>query len=161
MVNSSETLLRPIVDSSTKIRVQSSIGVRVQIGTMLIMQDQVLTASGGLTIITEPNRVISNIRANGLVVSLSTADYKVGGSSPGLGISFSIVILIGNELELMSRWKAIGYKTRWLRGNALDHQPESRERGAGSNPVRCDKKGTLTQTAVTFEPFEIQSRETT
>ena len=103
MVNSSETLLRPIVDSSTKIRVQSSIGVRVQIGTMLIMQDQVLTASGGLTIITEPNRVISNIRANGLVVSLSTADYKVGGSSPGLGISFSIVILIGIELELMSR----------------------------------------------------------
>ena len=103
MVNSSETLLRPIVDSSTEIRVQLSIGFRVQIGTMVIMQDRVLNASKGLTVITEPYRGLSTIRANGLVVSLSTADCKVGGSSPGLGISFSIVILMVNELELMSR----------------------------------------------------------
>ena len=127
----------------------------------MIMQDQVLNASEGLTVITELYRGISTIRANGLVVSLSTADYKVGGSSPGLGISFSIVILRGNRLELMSRWKACSYKSEWLRGNALDHQSESRERGAGSNPVISAKKVTLTQTVITFKPLESQSCETT
>ena len=75
------------------IRVKLCTGIRVQTKAMLNMQDQVLNASLTLPIITEPNRSITGIETNGLVVTFPTADHRVGGSSPGLGITFSNMIL--------------------------------------------------------------------
>ena len=76
------------------IRVKLCTGIRVQTKAMLNMPDQVLNASLTLPIITEPNRSITDIETNGLVVTFPTADHRVGGSSPGLGITFSNMILL-------------------------------------------------------------------
>ena len=117
------------------IRVNLFTGIRVQTGTIVIMPDQVLNASYHYQSSLNRNRGITSIETNGLVVTCPTADHRVGGSSPGLGITFSNVIVIGNGLKVISKSKAYSYKAEWLRGKMLDRHSESRGREAGSNPV--------------------------
>ena len=99
------------------------------------MPDQVLNASYHHLSTLNRNRGIANIDTNGLVVTCPTTDHRVGGSSPGVGITFSNVIVMGNRLKVISKSKAYSHEAEWLRGKMLDRHSESRGREAGSNPV--------------------------